>query len=96
MNADGSGQTQVIVGWVFNSMPAWSPDGTQIAFISNLDETGAKLYVMDADGQNSHRITSSDVIRVDTAPEWSPDGNWIAVQQGKRRGSSRCGRTAAT
>lgn len=78
MNADGSGQTQLIIGWVFNSMPAWSPDGTQIAFISNLDETGSKLYVMDADGQNSQRITSSDVVRNDTAPDWSPDGNWIA------------------
>ena len=82
MNADGSGQTQVNIGWVFNSMPAWSPDGTRIAFISNLDETGAKLYVMDADGQNSQRITSSDVIRVDTAPDWSPDGNWIAFNKG--------------
>src|SRR6185312_12157396 len=82
MNADGSGQTQLIIGWVFNSMPAWSPDGTQIAFISNLDETGSKLYVMDADGQNSQRITSSDVVRNDTAPDWSPDGNWIAFNKG--------------
>ena len=40
MNADGSGQTQVIVGWVFNSIPKGlvaGQEGTQIAFISNLE-----------------------------------------------------------
>lgn len=32
MNADGSGQTNLTNNAATDSSPAWSPDGTQIAF----------------------------------------------------------------
>ena len=32
MNADGSGQTSLTDGTTDDSEPAWSPDGTKIAF----------------------------------------------------------------
>jgi WD40-like Beta Propeller Repeat len=81
MNADGSDEVQLNQGWTTDGMPSWSPDGTRIVFRNNLDDNGPKLYVMDADGQNPHRITSSDVIRTDDDPEWSPDGEWIAFER---------------
>jgi TolB protein len=54
--------------------PAWSPDGTRIAFTSTRDGN-QELYAADADGQNSVRLTSDPAI--DAHPCWSPDGEWI-------------------
>ena len=60
--------------------PAWSPDGKRIAYTGEVYETGAEfryyepLYVMNADGTNVRRLTSS---RVDNhaylAAQWSKD-----------------------
>lgn len=51
--------------------PAWSPDGTRIAFGS--DHEGFRgIYVMDADGSNIQRL--SDTRAGENCPEWSPDG----------------------
>lgn len=56
--------------------PAWSPDGTRIAF-SAVDGTGNRdIYVMNADGTEITRITEDPAI--DYMPSWSPDGGSIA------------------
>lgn len=56
--------------------PRYSPDGSQIAFIS--DRTGSQeIWIADADGRNIRRITSFGGPSVGS-PRWSPDGNWIA------------------
>src|SRR3989440_1939865 len=55
VNPDGTGLTQLTndpgdgASW-----PAWSPDGTKIAFASHRSPDG--IYIMDADGANAHRI----------------------------------------
>lgn len=41
--------------------PCWSPDGKRIAFISNR-AGGANLFIMDADGSNTHQITHTDAV----------------------------------
>jgi TolB protein len=76
MNADGSGRVRltqtplsVIVeqriqgevqrAWN-NVAPAWSPDGSQIAFLT--DRTGRwELWVMAADGSDPHPLLAEDV-----------------------------------
>ena len=53
--------------------PAWSPDGTRIAFTSYRDGNH-EIYVMDADGRNVIRLTNNS----GWSPAWSPDGARIA------------------
>ena len=55
--------------------PAWSPDGTRIAFASDRDGKD-EIYLMDADGGRQTRITDNDAW--DQLPAWSPDGTRIA------------------
>jgi len=62
--------------------PAWSPDGTKIAFVSNRDGNN-EIYVMNSDGTNPTRLTSDPTD--DINPSWSPDGTRI-VFQSKRNG----------
>ncbi len=62
--------------------PAWSPDGRLIAFHSN--RAGSyDLYLMDADGGNVRRLTSSDyyesqVYTQEAIAAWSADGQMVA------------------
>jgi Tol biopolymer transport system component len=56
--------------------PAWSRDGTRIAF-SSFRDGNWEIYVMDADGQNPARLTQSPS-DLDRNPAWSPDGTRIA------------------
>lgn len=66
-------------GFPFEIHPAWSPDGSRIAFASA--RSGSfDLYVMDADGESIRRLTTSE--DDDGHPTWSPDGRRIAFQRG--------------
>jgi TolB protein len=58
-----------------NFHPAFSPDGSQIAFTSNRDGD-SEIYVMNRDGGNVRRLTNNNAI--DSSPTWSPGGTQIA------------------
>lgn len=58
--------------------PAWSPDGTKIAFVSAAKgKMGVQILVMDADGSNVKQMTHNGN-GADT-PAWSPDGKKLAI-----------------
>jgi dipeptidyl aminopeptidase/acylaminoacyl peptidase len=60
------------------SSPAWSPDGSRIAFTTNL--TGrANLWVVNSDSGWPLQLTVSDDRQ--NGSVWSPDGKWIVYQQ---------------
>ena len=87
MNADGTGLSTLFdVPGAFDSGPAWSPDGTQIAFESNADVAGGnpgrdeEIWLMDADGANPRQITHNGVH--DEGAAWSPDGTMFAYASG--------------
>jgi Tol biopolymer transport system component len=70
---------------VEESDPAWSPDGTRIAFASS--STGnTDIYVINKDGTGLTRLTTSP--KVDIQPAWSPDGTKIAFVRQHRGNSS--------
>ncbi len=80
MNPDGTNLTNLTADTstsVSEGGPAWSPDGTKIAFASNLNNKSAgylnDIYVMDADGSNPKRLTNNDY-REQFVGSWSPDG----------------------
>jgi Tol biopolymer transport system component len=56
--------------------PAFSPDGSRIAFTSDRDGN-AEIYVMDADGANVRRLT--DNAAADFGPAFSADGRATGV-----------------
>ena len=56
--------------------PAYSPDGTHIAFFTNLKGVeNASIGVADANGANAVQLVKDS--RVNLFPRWSPDGNRI-------------------
>ena len=65
-----------------DSSPTWSPDGTQIAFVSDRTnrEQANEIYVVDATGGEAKQITSNDV--------------WDSSRTGSKRATRRSRRGA--
>ncbi len=68
---DGSGDRALTRGRADDVQPAFSPDGTQIAFSRARPGSSPDLHVVGADGTGLRRLTRN--IGSD-APSWSPDG----------------------
>ena len=66
-------------GLLFQTEPAWSPDGSTIAFVSKRSGT-FDLYAMNADGSGTQPLTSTK--DDDGQPDWSPDGKRIVFARG--------------
>ena len=57
------------------SPDGWSPNGTTLAFVSNLSGRN-NLWLVASEGGWPMQLTVSD--QRQTSPTWSPDGKWIA------------------
>jgi Tol biopolymer transport system component len=55
----------------------YSPDGTQIVFVSVRSGEAAEIWVAKADGSDAHQLTRMS-LRWLGSPRWSPDGRRIA------------------
>jgi TolB protein len=89
VNRDGTGLARLTEHPAFEAWPTWSPDGSEIAFVSYRDG-GLAIYATPVDtagagastagtstGEGAiRRITHADGPTIE--PAWSPDGRWIA------------------
>jgi Tol biopolymer transport system component len=76
VNPDGSGQTNLTNTPDVNEFgPAWSADGTRIAFVEGFNGVN-RVLAMNGDGTNVVPILDTPSFQFD--PSWSPDGTQIA------------------
>jgi Tol biopolymer transport system component len=89
MRPDGSDQVRLTFNQFEDSAPALSPDGRQIAFISDRDDPqpGAcfphciyQLYVINTDGSGERRLAETEFST--HHPEWHPDGTRLCFDNG--------------
>jgi Tol biopolymer transport system component len=75
MDADGSDKTRLTTRLGDDTSPAWSPDGTRIAY--QAAGGGSDIWVMNADGSNQTQLTFTNR-GFETTSSWLPDGQEIA------------------
>jgi Tol biopolymer transport system component len=79
---DGTVRVSLTGGVGLAIAPAWSPDGTRVAFSTNRDTNGTgpgEIYVVDADGSDLHAVTHGvPPGHSRFEPVWSPDGSQLA------------------
>jgi dipeptidyl aminopeptidase/acylaminoacyl peptidase len=89
MNSGGGAQTNLTNSPESDRSPAWSADGTAIAFSRDL--TGSprqQIYRMNDDGTGQTRVSTIDVWAHDQ-PTWSPDGTRIAAHANRDVGATQ-------
>ncbi|MXZ95679.1 MAG: hypothetical protein F4Y99_07125 [Acidimicrobiaceae bacterium] len=76
-DVDGSSERLLTDNFDDDRLPAWSPNGSRVAFVSDRASDGDyDIYVVNADGSNPVQVTDDDYR--ETRLAWSPDGARIA------------------
>jgi Tol biopolymer transport system component len=63
--------------------PAWSPDGTQVAYFNNKEHGGDPIFLADRTGADAHLLLPPEHgVLHNHNPAWSTDGRWIYFVRG--------------
>ena len=82
----GGQATRIIGGLSFESQPVFSPDGSEIAFLS--DRSGVEnLWIANADGSEPRAVTKDGPTRdrpqLMVSPSWTADGDYLLVSRSR-------------
>ena len=66
--------------------PAVSPDGTEVAFVSNRSENGGspeqrRVWVQPMHGGAAHLVAAQETPGIDAEPRWTPDGKQVVFRR---------------
>ncbi|MCZ6650654.1 MAG: Tol-Pal system beta propeller repeat protein TolB [Acidobacteria bacterium] len=84
MDYDGQRPVQITHNGAINLSPAWSPDGSQLAYVSFVSGR-PEIHLVDAQGKRSRVFAREGDLN--SAPEWAPDGKSM-VYSVSREGNS--------
>ena len=85
MRPDGSNQRRLTFNEYDDYSPVWSPDGSQIAFISDRNDPNPRecsheclyqIYVINADGSGEHKLVETEFAALH--PDLHPDGTKLS------------------
>lgn len=79
-DADGRNSQEILTSDEPILSPAWSPDGTKLAYVSFETERPA-IYIQDL--ASSQRVRATSFPGINSAPAWSPDGRRLAMSLSK-------------
>lgn len=79
-NRDGSGDSPLTDNVGFHLNPVWSPDDSQIAYVSEAINPGKQfaIYIQDTDGRKPQQVIRSTFLEPPVFT-WSPDGKSLAI-----------------
>jgi Tol biopolymer transport system component len=69
--------------------PAWSPEGTAIAFLRKPSTSSlAEVFLVPPGGGQERKVTDISLARIDEAPSvaWTPDGKWLIAPSRESEG----------
>ena len=75
VNFDGTGHRPLTSGSYTETTPRWSPDGSQLAFISTRDGL-PQIYRLFLD--NGQIVKLTNLTEPPAGINWSPDGHWLS------------------
>jgi Tol biopolymer transport system component len=83
----GKNRTKIVGNSTFDGTPAWSPDGTKLAFRSELPGpygNYGRIFIVNRDGtglrQLSPEVAATDY-QYDDGPSWAPDGTRLVFSR---------------
>jgi imidazolonepropionase-like amidohydrolase/Tol biopolymer transport system component len=79
MPVTGGEARRIAEGLAYEMHPRFSPDGRQIAFISDRGG-GDNIWLMNVDGSGKRQLTR-ETFTLLNSPAWSPDGRFIAARK---------------
>ena len=76
---EGGTATPLLTGPAFESQPRFSPDGSEIVFVSDRSG-GQNLWILSTDRSDTTQITRGND-NLYTSPDWSPDGQYLVASR---------------